>query len=183
MDKLIASLLFGVTALASTPPVVSNLGRPAKPPTAALAAVGGRPLTLLASDQERRPSQSKEDVAGAAQEPASTTSTAINPTDPDSGEIKLYAIGGAVSAPILIHSAQPKLSREQRKSKLSGDVVVKFILDTSGVPSHARVTHGVESGLDQKALEAVSGYRFRPATMNGKPVPVELNVQVRFQPS
>jgi protein TonB len=35
-------------------------------------------------------------------------------------------------------------------------------------------------GLDEKALEAVRQYRFRPAMENGKPVAVEMNVDVTF---
>jgi protein TonB len=36
-------------------------------------------------------------------------------------------------------------------------------------------------GLDEKALEAVRQYKFKPAMENGKPVLVELNVEVNFQ--
>jgi protein TonB len=36
-------------------------------------------------------------------------------------------------------------------------------------------------GLDEKALEAVREYRFKPAMQNGKPVKVEMNVEVNFQ--
>jgi TonB family protein len=35
-------------------------------------------------------------------------------------------------------------------------------------------------GLDEKALEAVKKYKFRPAMRDGKPVPVEIAVQVKF---
>jgi protein TonB len=36
-------------------------------------------------------------------------------------------------------------------------------------------------GLDEKAIEAVQQYRFKPAMENGKPVLVELNIEVNFQ--
>jgi TonB family protein len=36
-------------------------------------------------------------------------------------------------------------------------------------------------GLDQKAVEAVRHYRFKPATLQGKPVPVEVNIEVNFR--
>jgi protein TonB len=44
-----------------------------------------------------------------------------------------------------------------------------------------RVLRGVGMGLDEKAVEAVKQYKFRPAMENGKPVLVELNVEVNFQ--
>src|SRR5665213_4339129 len=37
-------------------------------------------------------------------------------------------------------------------------------------------------GLDEKAVEAVKQYRFKPAMEGGKPVPVELNIEVNFRP-
>jgi TonB family protein len=36
-------------------------------------------------------------------------------------------------------------------------------------------------GLDEKALEAVRQYKFKPAVFNGKPVPVEINIEVNFR--
>jgi hypothetical protein len=35
--------------------------------------------------------------------------------------------------------------------------------------------------LDQKAVEAASQYRFKPATFHGKPVPIELRIEMNFQ--
>jgi protein TonB len=36
-------------------------------------------------------------------------------------------------------------------------------------------------GLVEKALEAVRQYKFKPAMNNGKPVPVDLYIDVNFQ--
>jgi hypothetical protein len=36
-------------------------------------------------------------------------------------------------------------------------------------------------GLDEKAVEAVKRYRFKPAMLQGKPVPVEVNIEVNFK--
>ena len=44
-----------------------------------------------------------------------------------------------------------------------------------------RVLRGVGMGLDEKAMEAVKQYKFKPAMEGGKPVLVELNVEVNFQ--
>ena len=52
---------------------------------------------------------------------------------------------------------------------------------TNGLPSHVHVIRGVGMGLDEKAVEAVKQYRFKPAMENGKPVLVELNIEVNFQ--
>jgi periplasmic protein TonB len=90
-------------------------------------------------------------------------------------------IGGEVSAPVLMYLVEPEFSEEARKAKTSGNVLVNLWVDEKGVPSHARVLRGIGMGLDEKALEAVKQYRFKPALENGKPVLVELNVEVTFQ--
>jgi protein TonB len=90
-------------------------------------------------------------------------------------------IGGGVSAPVLIFSVEPEFSEEARKAKVAGNVLVNLWVDQSGKPSHVRVLRGVGMGLDEKAMEAVRQYRFKPAMENGKPVLVELNVEVNFQ--
>jgi protein TonB len=90
-------------------------------------------------------------------------------------------IGGGVSAPQLIFSVEPEFSEEARKAKVAGNVLVNLWVDANGMPSHVRVIRGVGMGLDEKAVEAVKQYRFKPAMENGKAVLVELNVEVNFQ--
>lgn len=90
-------------------------------------------------------------------------------------------IGGGVSAPVLIFSVEPEFSEEARKAKVAGNVLVNLWVDTNGLPSHVHVIRGVGMGLDEKAVEAVRQYKFKPAMENGRPVLVELNVEVNFQ--
>ena len=54
-------------------------------------------------------------------------------------------------------------------------------VDEKGNTTHVHVIRGMGMGLDEKALAAVKLYRFRPAMENGKPVTVEMNVEVTFQ--
>jgi protein TonB len=90
-------------------------------------------------------------------------------------------IGGGVSAPVLLYSPDPEFSEEARKAKFMGVVTVNLIVDEQGRPLNVRVLRGVGMGLDEKALEAVKQYKFKPAMEGGKPVKVELNVEVNFQ--
>jgi protein TonB len=90
-------------------------------------------------------------------------------------------IGGGVSAPQVIFQVEPEFSEEARKAKVAGNVLVNLWVDTNGNPSHVHVIRGVGMGLDDKAVEAVRQYKFKPAMENGKPVLVELNIEVNFQ--
>jgi protein TonB len=93
----------------------------------------------------------------------------------------VYRIGGGVRAPVVIAQVDPEFSEEARKQKFSGNVLVDLIVDEHGDPTHVRVARGVGLGLDEKAVEAVRQYRFKPATKDGKPVKVELSIEVRFE--
>ena len=90
-------------------------------------------------------------------------------------------IGGGISSPIPIYTVEPEFSEEARKAKVAGNVLVNLWVGTDGLPSHVHVLRGVGMGLDEKAVEAVRQYRFKPAMENGKPVLVELNIEVNFQ--
>ena len=93
----------------------------------------------------------------------------------------LMQVGGGVSAPVLIHEVEPEFSEEARKAKAAGNVLVNLWVDAQGNPQHVRVLRGVGMGLDEKAVAAVKQYKFKPAMEGGKPVTVELNIEVNFQ--
>ncbi len=89
-------------------------------------------------------------------------------------------IGGGVSAPVLLYQVDPEFSEEARRSKTAGNVLVNLWVDEKGNPTHVRVIRGIGVGLDEKAVAAVKLYKFKPAMENGKPVTVEMNVEVTF---
>jgi protein TonB len=93
----------------------------------------------------------------------------------------LRKIGGGVSSPVVIFQVDPEFSEEARKAKFMGVVLVNLIVDQHGMPQNVHVLRGVGMGLDGKAVDAVKLYKFRPAMEAGKPVAVELNVEVNFQ--
>lgn len=90
-------------------------------------------------------------------------------------------VGGGVSAPQLIYQVEPEFSEEARKAKVAGNVLVTLIVDTNGKPQRVRVLRGIGMGLDEKAVEAVRQYKFKPAMAGGQPVMVEVNIDVNFQ--
>lgn len=93
----------------------------------------------------------------------------------------VYQVGGSVRPPVAIFTPDPEFSEEARKAKFSGNVVVSLIVGADGKPRNVHVLRGVGMGLDQKAVEAVEQYKFKPAIQNGKPVAVYLNIEVNFQ--
>jgi protein TonB len=82
---------------------------------------------------------------------------------------------------------------------VQGIVTVAMVVDEHGVPQNVHVSRGmgigpdgkpdpkfkkawrkVADGMNQSAVDAVTKYRFKPASENGKPVAVNENVEVNF---
>jgi TonB family protein len=54
-------------------------------------------------------------------------------------------------------------------------------IGADGQTHNAKVLRGLGFGLDQKALEAVSKWKFKPGTLNGQAVPVAAHIEVNFR--
>ncbi len=92
----------------------------------------------------------------------------------------VFHVGGGVSAPDVLYDPSPEYSEEARKAKYSGTSIVSLIVGPDGLPRNIRVSRSVGLGLDEKAIEAVKQWRFKPAVKDGKPVAVEISVEVSF---
>jgi protein TonB len=94
----------------------------------------------------------------------------------------LYRVGGAVSQPIPLNNVEAEFSDEARRAKYQGVCLISVIVDAQGNPQNPRVVRALGMGLDEKALEAVRKYKFKPAMKDGKtPVPVMINVEINFR--
>jgi TonB family protein len=91
-----------------------------------------------------------------------------------------YHVGGGVSAPSVIFDPSPEYSEEARKAKFQGTSVVSLIVGPDGLPRDIHISRTLGLGLDEKAIEAVKQWRFKPAQKDGKPVAVEISVEVDF---
>ena len=97
------------------------------------------------------------------------------------GQPGLYRLGGQVTAPQVIHAGDPQYTDEARKAKLGGICVVSVTVDSKGMPQNVHVVRPLGKGLDEKAIQAVQQYRFKPAMYQGHPVAVEVNIEVNFR--
>lgn len=88
--------------------------------------------------------------------------------------------GSRLIAPRVIYDPDPEYSPEARAAKYQGSVLLWAVIGPDGVPRELRVARALGMGLDEKALEAVRTWRFQPATQDGHPVPVMIEVEVSF---
>jgi protein TonB len=93
----------------------------------------------------------------------------------------VFKVGGGVSAPQVLYKVDPEYSEEARKAKYSGTVVIQLVVDSSGKAQNIRVIRSLGLGLDEKAIEAVNKWKFRPGLRNGQPVAVMATIEVNFR--
>ena len=86
-----------------------------------------------------------------------------------------------ITAPQLIYKVEPEFSEAARKAKYQGVVVLAIEVDTNGRARKLRVIEPLGLGLDEKAIEAVLQWRFRPGSRDGKPVVTTATVEVSFR--
>ena len=92
-----------------------------------------------------------------------------------------YRIGGGVSAPTVLSKVEPEYSEEARKAKWQGTVILQLVVDDQGRPQQLKIMRSLGLGLDQKAIEAVEKWRFKPGMKDGKAVPVMATIEVNFR--
>ncbi|MEI9974117.1 MAG: TonB family protein [Ignavibacteriota bacterium] len=97
------------------------------------------------------------------------------PTEP------VYKVGNGVSVPVLLSKVEPEYSEAARQAKYQGSNQLYVQITPEGKPAVMRVTRSLGLGLDEKAMEAVLRWRFKPSTKDGKPVTVEANIEVNFR--
>ena len=97
-----------------------------------------------------------------------------------SSDVPVFRGDGNVTAPILLTQVLPEYSIEARRSEHEGTVILETIIRQDGTVDVVRVVRSLRFGLNEKAIEAVKQWRFRPGTRNGEPVDVALRIEVNF---
>jgi TonB family protein len=85
------------------------------------------------------------------------------------------------TAPVLTEKTEPEYSEEARKAKYQGTVMLSVEVSDTGKVTNIEVVRRLGLGLDEKAIEAVKQWKFRPGTTNGVPVTMQTQVTVEFR--
>ena len=92
----------------------------------------------------------------------------------------VYRVGKGVSLPRPIYTPSPEISPEAKEAKYQATVIVRAIVSGGGDVTAAKAVNPAGMGLDERAVEAVRRWKFKPATKDGKPVAVKVNLEVEF---
>jgi len=148
------------------------------------------PPEPAAAAPDTSPTSTSAPQSSPAPVPAPQPNSSVHCENPDKDG--MYHVGCGVKSPEVIYKVEPEFSNEARKKKFNGSTKISLIVDVNGRPTDIHVVRSASEGLnkklqkaalslDQKAMEAVSQYKFTPAMLNGRPVPVQVNVEVNFQ--
>jgi len=83
--------------------------------------------------------------------------------------------------PVLISSKPPDYPAVSKESRINGICVLAFTVDEEGMPKEVHIVKSLRPEYDQKAIEAVQQYCFKPALSDGQPVAKQIRVEVSFK--
>jgi TonB family protein len=89
----------------------------------------------------------------------------------------------AISQPMATRKVDPAYPLQLIKENVSGTVILYAVIHADGTVGNVRILRGVDDRLDHFASEAVTQWKFEPATKNGTPVDVEATFHIPFHPA
>jgi TonB family protein len=94
----------------------------------------------------------------------------------------VYAIRGGVRPPVPLHQPLPPYTQDARNARVEGLVLLQGIIRKDGSADSFKIVRGLGYGLDESAINTISGqWRFKPGTLDGKPVDVQANIEISFR--
>jgi TonB family protein len=92
-----------------------------------------------------------------------------------------YRPGAGIVAPRLLREVKADYTEEARRRGVEGEVLLEIVITRTGSVGDVKVLRRLDSGLDQRAIQAVRQWQFAPATRQGAPVDVIVEVGVEFK--
>jgi len=90
-------------------------------------------------------------------------------------------LGNGVKVGRAFYHPDPEYSESARQAKTQGMVLLAVAINAEGNVDAVKVVCSLEPGLDQNAADAAKKWKFTPATKDGEPVPVQIEVAVGFR--
>jgi TonB family protein len=87
-----------------------------------------------------------------------------------------------LSAPTATRKVDPAYPLQLMRENVEGTVIVYAVIHANGSVGSVRILRGIDDRIDPFASQAISQWRFRPATRNGVPVDVEATFLIPFRP-
>lgn len=95
---------------------------------------------------------------------------------------EVYKPGNGVTLPAVVKEVKPQYTKAALDAKIHGVVVLEVVVLSSGEVGDVEVTDSLDTtyGLDQQAIDAARQWQFRPGMKDGKPVAVQIALEMTF---
>ena len=97
-----------------------------------------------------------------------------------SGTNDLYRPREVTTKVALIAKPEPQYTQTARNEQVEGRVVLRCVFASDGSIKHILVVEALPFGLTEVSIAAAKQIRFTPATLNGKPVSMLMQVEYNF---
>ena len=95
---------------------------------------------------------------------------------------KVYKPGRGITNPSVVSEAKPVYTPAAMKQKIQGSVYMQVVVLENGNVGDVQISKSLDAeyGLDQEAIKAMKQWKFKPGMRAGKPVAVQVTVQMTF---
>jgi TonB family protein len=89
----------------------------------------------------------------------------------------------AQTMPTVVREVKPDYTAEAKQRGIQGTVELSVVVNDDGTVGEVKVTRSLDDkyGLDEQAVMAMKKWQFKPGTKDGKPVAVEVTVEMSFK--
>ena len=112
--------------------------------------------------------------------PTENVADAARAGTPNGSVLEGMLTGHDVRPALPVHFPDPEIHRSEVPSGVEGTVVVEVTIDTLGNVTATKILKRLGYGIDEKVEAAVRNWRFRPAFMDGRPIPSQQDVLYHF---
>jgi TonB family protein len=89
--------------------------------------------------------------------------------------------GGQTEMPKLVKMVRPAYPAEAKAAGVEGSVVLQVVISAEGMPTALKVISSPADSLSQAAMDAVKGWQYMPAKLNGAPTECVSDVTLNFE--
>jgi TonB family protein len=89
-------------------------------------------------------------------------------------------MASCITPPRQIYAPDPKFPELEQHVSREGAVKVKLVVRSDGVPTDVTISRSLNPDFDNAAIDAVKQWKFSPATKDGKPIAVQIAIEVQF---
>ena len=108
------------------------------------------------------------------------TATAPTATTTATAKVRVYDLEEVDQKPVASYQQRPRYPVSMRRNGISGGARVRFVIDTDGTVHDARSVEATHPDFGVAAVQAVSGWKFKPGVKNGQPVVTRMSVPIMF---